>query len=105
MAAGILTFSPLMSQQPAEAAVCGYSVETQEYGSIIHINSPLGPIAPFGGERRVAHYGHCGEGNVKIEVTADNRETETKCVTPGDSVLGFTESGPKIKFAKAVGAC
>lgn len=106
LVAGGITMSPLGAQDEAQAAVCGYSVETQNYDSIVQINLPIiGSVDAFGGERRVAHYGHCGDGNVKIKVETENDGNQEKCVTPGDTVLGFTENGPKIKFASAIGAC
>lgn len=86
--------------------MCGYSEETQDYDSIVKINLPIiGSVDAFGGERRVAHYGHCGSGNVKIKVETANDGDQERCVTPGDTVLGFTENGSKVKYASAIGAC
>ncbi|WAP50809.1 DUF6355 family natural product biosynthesis protein [Arthrobacter sp. ATA002] len=48
----------------------------------------VGSVDLFGGKREMAHYGHCGDGNVRITVnTADG--DESLCVQPGDTVWGL----------------
>ncbi len=90
---------------PASAMVCGYSEEIEDYDSTFAINVPVvGSISPFSGQRQVAHYGNCGNGNVKIKVTMKGG-SKNYCVQPGDVRLGFTENDKQISGASKIGSC
>ena len=89
----------------AEAAVCGYSTQMEDYESGWSMDIPLaGTVDPFGGQRQVAYYGNCTNSNVQIRVTTANGTT-TECVAPGETRLGWTEHGDEVSNAVRTGTC
>lgn len=103
-AAGLVGVS-LANPAPAQAMVCGYSTQIEDYESAFAINLPfIGSVDPFGGQRQVAHYGNCSDGSERISViSADGNSSY--CVPPGDTRLGFTQNDRMISSAYKTATC
>ena len=54
------TATSLMEAKEAKASVCGYSQEVRTYNSILSLSLLNQTLDPFGGQKLVSVYGHCG---------------------------------------------
>lgn len=89
----------------SEAAVCGYSTQMEDYSSGWNWELPLvGEVDLFGGQRQVAFYGNCTSGNDQISVSTANG-SQTYCVAPGETRLGYTEIDSQVSNAVKLGTC
>ncbi|MGQ3383984.1 DUF6355 family natural product biosynthesis protein [Glutamicibacter sp. TV12E] len=84
--------------------VCGYSNELRTFDSLTSIGVKIASVDPFGGAKRVAIYGHCGNTNVRIQMET-GKGLQTVCVSPGSSYLGMVHSGRKVTNAWYIGNC
>ncbi|MFE4080608.1 DUF6355 family natural product biosynthesis protein [Paenarthrobacter sp. YIM B13468] len=104
LVAGGIAGASLVAPEEAKASVCGYSQEVRSYNSILSLSLLGQTLDPFGGQKVVSVYGHCGPTNVKI-VTESPNGNRYVCVPPGDSWLGFVNQGDRITGAYYVGLC
>ena len=104
LVAGGIVGTSLVGPEEAKASVCGYSQEIRTYSSILSLNLLGQTLDPFGGQKVVSVYGHCGPTNVRI-VTESPNGNRYACIPPGDSWLGFVNQGDRITGAYYVGLC